>query len=91
MPLSTRVHFPVLGDSRYVHWFVHKLAKRNILVKFITKCDGCSYKVRQRFLWQSVTAYYYKVRQVLQSVTIITKCDRTYIGWDLNAKSEKKR
>ena len=31
---------------------------------FITKCDKC----------------YYKVRQVLQSATIITKCDSTNIG-----------
>jgi len=33
----------------------------------ITKCDTY-YKVRQ---------FYYKVRQVLQSAMIITKCDRT--------------
>ena len=33
----------------------------------ITKSDRC-YKVRQ---------FYYKVRQVLQSAMIITKCDRT--------------
>ena len=48
-----------------------------IYFKFITKCDKCYYKVRQLF--------YYKVRQVLQSVTIllqsatgITKCDDYY-------------
>ena len=35
---------------------------------FITKCDKCYYKVRQ--VLQSVTIYY-KVRQVLQSATII--------------------
>ena len=33
----------------------------------VTKCDRY-YKVRR---------FYYKVRQVLQTVTIITKCDRT--------------
>ena len=39
-----------------------------IYFKFITKCDKCYYKVRQLF--------YYKVRQVLlQSATVITKCD----------------
>ena len=36
----------------------------------MTKCDRY-YKV-----WQ----FYYKVRQVLQSATIITKCDSTYAG-----------
>ena len=35
---------------------------------FITKCDRY-YKVLQ---------FYYKVRQVLQSATIVTKCDSTY-------------
>ena len=34
------------------------------LVKFIKKCDGSNYKVRQLFLLQSVTACYYKVRQL---------------------------
>ena len=53
--------------------------------KFITKCDGLfHYKV----LWSVITKCdkcYYKVRQVLQSVTIllhsatgITKCDDYY-------------
>ena len=37
------------------------------VTSIITKCDRY-YKVRR---------FYYKVRQVLQSVTIITKCDRT--------------
>ena len=42
-----------------------------IYFKFITKCDKCYYKVRQLF--------YYKVRQVLlQSATVITKCDDYY-------------
>ena len=36
---------------------------------FITKCDKCYYKVRQ--VLQSVTIYY-KVRQVLQSATVHT-------------------
>ena len=43
---------------------------------FITKCDMSYYKVRQ--VLQSVTIYY-KVRQVLQSATIITKCDSTHV------------
>ena len=42
----------------------------------ITKCDKCYYKVRQ--VLQSVTIYY-KVRQGLQSATIITKCDSTHL------------
>ena len=44
---------------------------------FITKCHG--------LILQNATAFYYKVRQVLQSVTIllqsatiITKCDSTH-------------
>ena len=64
-----------------------------IYFKFITKCDKCYYKVRQLFLLQSAMVcyykvrqlFYYKVRQVLQSVTIllqsatgITKCDDYY-------------
>ena len=61
-----------------------------IYFKFITKCDKCYYKVRQLFLLQSAMVCYYKVRQLfyykvrltlqsvtilLQSATIITKCD----------------
>ena len=50
------------------------------------------YKVRQLFLLQSATSvitkcdryykvwqFYYKVRQVLQSATIVTKCDSTLV------------
>ena len=57
---------------------------------FITKCDNLLLQSATAILLQSVTSvitkcdrYYkvwrfcYKVRQVLQSVTIITKCDRT--------------
>ena len=40
-----------------------------IYFKFITKCDKCYYKVRQ--VLQSVTI-------LLQSATIITKCDSTW-------------
>ena len=44
----------------------HKLYGKGIsLAKFITKCDGNYYKVRQLILLQSMAAYYYKVRQVL--------------------------
>ena len=55
-----------------------------IYFKFITKCDKCYYKVRQLFLLQSAMVCYYKVRQLfyykvrqvlLQSATVITKCD----------------
>ena len=54
---------------------------------FITKCDGLLLQSATAFLLQSATGItkcdrYYKVRQVLQSVTIllqsvtiITKCD----------------
>ena len=77
-----------------------------IYFKFITKCDKCYYKVRQFFLLQSAmvcyykvrqlfnykvrqvnykvrqvlqsVTIYYKVRQILQSATIITKCDSTH-------------
>ena len=57
---------------------------------FITKCDNLLLQSATAILLQSVTSvitkcdryykvrrFYYKVRQVLQSVTIITKCDRT--------------
>ena len=39
---------------------------------FITKCDKCYYRVRQ--ILQSVTI-------LLQSATIITKCDSTHVFW----------
>ena len=70
-----------------------------IYFKFITKCDKCYYKVRQLFLLQSAMVcyykvrqlFYYKVRQVLQSVTIllqsatiITKCNSTASQGRLN-------
>ena len=57
---------------------------------FVTKCDNLLLQSATAILLQSVTSvitkcdryykvrrFYYKVRQVLQSVTIITKCDRT--------------
>ena len=65
-----------------------------ICFKFITKCDKCYYKVWQLFYykvrWSAITKCdsffiikcdkcYYKVRQVLQSATTITNCDRTRI------------
>ena len=37
------------------------------------------YKVRQ--VLQSMTGCYYKVLQVLQSVTVVTKWDVTYVIW----------
>ena len=58
---------------------------------FITKCDGLLLQSATAFLLQSATSvitkcdryykvwqFYYKVRQVLQSATIITKCDSTH-------------
>ena len=58
---------------------------------FIAKCDNLLLQSATAILLQSVTSvitkcnryykvrrFYYKVRQVLQSVTIITKCDRTW-------------
>ena len=45
---------------------------------FITKCDKCYYKCDRYYkVWQ----FYYKVRQVLQSATIITKCDSTHVAF----------
>ena len=57
---------------------------------FITNCDNLLLQSATAILLQSMTSviakcdryykvrrFYYKVRQVLQSVTIITKCDRT--------------
>ena len=55
-----------------------------IYFKFITKCDKCYYKVRQLF--------YYKVRQVLlQSATVITKCDNfiTKCNWYYKVRQYK--
>ena len=48
--------------------------------KFITKCNKCSYKVRQLILLQRAMVCYFKVRQLfLQSATsVFTTCDRYY-------------
>ena len=46
---------------------------------FITKCVDFYYKVRQLCITKCVSFLYYKVRQVLQSVSkCITKCGRYY-------------
>ena len=58
---------------------------------FITKCDGLLLQSATAFSLQSATSvitkcdryhkvwqFYYKVRQVLQSATIITKCNSTH-------------
>ena len=58
-----------------------------IYFKFITKCDSFFYyKVRwsvitkcDSFFITKCDKCYYKVRQVLQSATIITECDSTYV------------
>ena len=49
--------------------------------KLITKCNKCSYKVRQLILLQRAMVCYFKVRQLffLQSATsVFTKCERYY-------------
>ena len=45
-----------------LYYKVRQVLLQSATAFFITKCDKC----------------YYKVRQVLQSATIITKCDSTY-------------
>ena len=72
-----------------------------IYFKFITKCDKCYYKVRwsvitkcDSFFITKCDKCYYKVRQVLQGVTIllqsatiITKCDSTWFAAKLMHKN----
>ena len=41
--------------------------------KFITKCNKCSYKVRQLILLQRAMVSYFKVRQLF-----FTKCDKCF-------------
>ena len=41
--------------------------------KFITKCNKCSYKVRQLILLQRAMVCYFKVRQLF-----FTKCDKCF-------------
>ena len=67
-----RMHMLILLQSVTIQfctlfWNIlyYKLRQSN----FITNCD--------RLLFQSVTDYYYKVRQVLQSVTVVAKWDVT--------------
>ena len=70
---------------------------QSVTAFFITKCDNLLLQSAAAILLQSVTSvitkcdryckvrrFYYKVRQVLQSVTIITKCDRTTILLNIN-------
>ena len=49
--------------------------------KFITKCVKCYYKVRWSVIWKSATAFLFESATILlQSASIITKCDRT--SWE---------
>ena len=67
--------------------------QKDILRKFITKCDWRYYEVRQLFLLQSATRVCYKVRQLLyykvwlrllQSATGIIKCDDWIVNFVAN-------
>ena len=73
-----------------VYYKVRQVLLQSATAFFITKCDGLLLQSATTFLLQSATSvitkcdryykvrqFYYKVRQVLQSATIITKCDST--------------
>ena len=74
-----------------VYYKVRQVLLQSATAFFITKCDGLLLQSATAFLLQSATSvvtkcdryykvrqFYYKVRQVLQSATIITKCDSTH-------------
>ena len=75
-----------------VYYKVRQVLLQSATAFFITKCDGLLLQSATAFLLQSATSvitkcdryykvwqFYYKVRQVLQSATIITKCDSTIV------------
>ena len=85
-----------------VYYKVRQVLLQSATAFFITKCDGLLLQSATAFLLQSTTSvitkcdryykvwqFYYKVRQVLQSATIITKCDSTeyksHIFWPVHA------
>ena len=78
-----------------VYYKVRQVLLQSATAFFITKCDGLLLQSATAFLLQSATSvitkcdryykvwqFYYKVRQVLQSATIITKCDSTPLGFE---------
>ena len=79
-----------MNYSSKVYYKVRWQLLQSVIAFFTTKCDNLLLQSATVILLQSVTSvitkcdryykvrrFYYKVRQVLQSVTIITKCDRT--------------
>ena len=79
-----------MNYSSKVYYKVRWQLLQSVTAFFITKCDNLLLQSATTILLQSVTSviikcdryykvrrFYYKVRQVLQSVTIITKCDKT--------------
>ena len=79
-----------MNYSSKVYYKVRWQLLQSATAFFITQCDNLLLQSATAILLQSVTSvitkcdryykvrrFYYKVRQVLQSVTIITKCDRT--------------
>ena len=82
-----------------VYYKVRQVLLQSATAFFITKCDGLLLQSATAFLLQSATSvirkcdryykvwqFYYKVRQVLQSATIITKCDSTIGVWPAQCK-----
>ena len=68
-----------------VYYNVRQVLLQSATAFFITKCNGLLLQSATAFLLQSAMVCYYKVRQVLQSVTIllqsatgITKCEDYY-------------
>ena len=79
-----------MNYSSKVYYKVRWQLLQSVTAFFITKCDNLLLQSATAILLQSVTSvitkceryykvrrFYYEVRQVLQSVTIITKSDRT--------------
>ena len=82
------INYSQMNHSSKVHDKVRWQLLHIVTAFFITKCDNLLLQSATAILLQSVTSvitkydgyykvrrFYYKVRQVLQSATIITKCD----------------
>ena len=89
-----------MNYSNKVYYKVRWQLLQSATAFFITNCDNLLLQSATAILLQSVTSvitkcdryykvrrFYYKVRQVLQSVTIITKCDRTEVKPLLSRRS----
>ena len=91
MTLITRFTCPLTIYFK-CYYKVRQVLLQSATAFFVTKCNGLLLQSATAFLLQNATSvitkcdryykvwqFYYKMRQVLQSATIITKCDSAYV------------